>query len=90
LKIRLDIFRQKRILIKRLGGYINCEDDCCTQPDSVGRTLRLLVVPGPIVFILTAIVFLYFYPINEKRREEIQKELQRIREENSKDLKAVS
>ena len=55
-------------LILEYVGYKDCFDNCCDQPESVGQTLRMLIVPGPILMLLVALGALYFYPINEKRR----------------------
>nr|KAG5710264.1 hypothetical protein BaRGS_008980 [Batillaria attramentaria] len=55
-----------------IGGYKTGE---CTQPESVGRTLRLLVTPVPVVCILIALVCLWLYPIDEKRREKIKQDV---------------
>ena len=63
-------------LIFRLGGYETGE---CEQPESVGLALRLLVVPGPVVFTLIALILLWKYPIDERRRKEIRLEVENRR-----------
>ncbi|CAH1773326.1 unnamed protein product, partial [Owenia fusiformis] len=55
-----------------IGGYVT---GACTQPKSVGLTLRLLVAPLPIVFILIGLLVLWSYPITEERRLRTQQEL---------------
>lgn len=57
-----------------LGGYKTGE---CNQPASVALALQMLVVPGPVVFTLIALVALWAYPIDENRRKELK---QKIRE----------
>ncbi|KAL3868983.1 hypothetical protein ACJMK2_041728 [Sinanodonta woodiana] len=58
--------------VLELGGYKKGE---CRQAESVGLTLRMLVVPGPVIFVLIALLFLWSYPIDEKRRQQIKKEV---------------
>ncbi|XP_053395659.1 uncharacterized protein LOC123525787 [Mercenaria mercenaria] len=65
------------------GGYETGE---CNQPASVALALQMLVVPGPVIFTLIALVALWAYPINETRRKELKQAIHdklRKREENS-------
>ncbi|ESP05216.1 hypothetical protein LOTGIDRAFT_102436, partial [Lottia gigantea] len=55
-----------------VGGYVT---GACTQPESVDLTLRMLVVPGPVVCLLLALIFLWCYPINEDKRKAIKQEV---------------
>ncbi len=66
-------------MIFRVSGYIECPNGCCEQPKSVGDTLRLVMVPGPIIMLLISLVFIWYHPIDEKRRIEIQDELTNLR-----------
>ncbi|KAF7656809.1 hypothetical protein LDENG_00035690 [Lucifuga dentata] len=52
----------------------------CSQPAEVDLTLKLLVSAAPIALILTGLVILYFYPINEERRQGNRKLLQEQRD----------
>lgn len=61
----------------RLGGY---ESGACEQSEDVGLALRLLVVPGPVVFVLLALLLLWAYPINEARRAYNMDRLEKIRQ----------
>ena len=61
------------------SGYIECSDNCCTQPPSVGRTLRLLIVPLPIILLMLAILFIWLHPIDELKRASNKKTLDEIR-----------
>ncbi|KAK6178752.1 hypothetical protein SNE40_011265 [Patella caerulea] len=60
------------LLALDLGGY---ETGACTQPKSVDLTLRLLVVPGPVIFVLIALLSLWSYPIDEDKRKAIKQEV---------------
>ena len=62
-----------------VGGYEDCPNGCCIQKDSVALTLRLLMVPGPVLMILIALIFLWRHPIDENRRIEIKETLQALR-----------
>ena len=61
------------------SGYIDCPDDCCTQPPSVGKTLRLLIVPFPILLLILAIIFIWIHPINELKRASNKRSLDELR-----------
>ena len=50
-----------------LGGY---DVSKCVQQESVGRAIRKLIGPLPIVCLLVSLAFLWVYPINEKRRKD--------------------
>ena len=67
------------VRILSVGGYIDCPNGCCTQPASVGQTLRLLVVPGPVIMLLIGLVFIWKHPIDENRRQEIKVQLEQLR-----------
>ncbi|KAL4236651.1 Major facilitator superfamily [Mactra antiquata] len=66
-----------------LGGYKTGE---CEQPASVGLSLQMLVVPGPVLFTMIALVALWIYPINEYRRrkikEAVKEKLKKIEQSN--------
>lgn len=62
----------------QLGGYVS---GACDQSKDVGLALRLLVVPGPVIFVLVALLLLWAYPINEARRVYNIERLEKIREE---------
>lgn len=51
----------------------------CDQSKDVGLALRLLVVPGPVIFVLVALLLLWAYPINEARRVYNIDRLEKIR-----------
>ncbi|TWW65377.1 sodium-dependent lysophosphatidylcholine symporter 1-B [Takifugu flavidus] len=50
----------------------------CSQPEAVNITLRVLVSFAPISLMIIGLVVLYFYPIDEKRR---QRNRERLREQ---------
>ncbi|XP_052256460.1 uncharacterized protein LOC127861822 [Dreissena polymorpha] len=66
-----------------IGGYKTGE---CVQPSSVGLALKMLMVPGPVVMTLVALVALWFYPIDESRRRHIKDEIKRRIESRSSTL----
>lgn len=41
----------------------------CSQPEAVHLTLKVLVSAAPIFLTIIGLVILYFYPIDEKRRQ---------------------
>ncbi|KAL8622452.1 hypothetical protein ACOMHN_034117 [Nucella lapillus] len=55
-----------------IGGYETGE---CEQPERVGLTLRYLLTPAPVVFVLIALLWLWAYPINEAKRHQIRQDL---------------
>uniref|UniRef100_A0A674N3L1 MFSD2 lysolipid transporter A, lysophospholipid b n=1 Tax=Takifugu rubripes TaxID=31033 RepID=A0A674N3L1_TAKRU len=57
------------------AGYITRG---CSQPEAVNITLRVLVSFAPIALMIIGLVVLYFYPIDEKRR---QRNRERLREQ---------
>ncbi|XP_048761894.2 sodium-dependent lysophosphatidylcholine symporter 1-like [Ostrea edulis] len=65
----------------QLGGY---KSGACEQSKDVDLALRLLVVPGPVVFVLIALLFLWAYPIDEDRRMYNKKRLEEMRENNER------
>ncbi|XP_052256459.1 sodium-dependent lysophosphatidylcholine symporter 1-like [Dreissena polymorpha] len=66
-----------------IGGYKTGE---CVQPSSVGLALKMLMVPGPVVMTLVALVALWFYPIDESRRRHLKDEIKRRIESRSSTL----
>ncbi|XP_030623571.1 sodium-dependent lysophosphatidylcholine symporter 1-like [Chanos chanos] len=56
------------------AGY---KPGACHHNPEVITTLKVLFAPVPICLLLIGLVFFYFYPINEKRRQEIKAELQK-------------
>ncbi|CAC5399154.1 MFSD2A [Mytilus coruscus] len=69
-----------------IGGYKTGE---CDQPASVGLALRYLVVPGPVIFTLIALLILWRYPIDENRRKQIKKELEQLKADRKPSSKEV-
>lgn len=61
-----------------VGGY---ETGKCEQTESVGRTLRLLITPGPVICLLIALVFLWMYPIDEAKRQQIKQDVMLFNQE---------
>ncbi|XP_076005877.1 sodium-dependent lysophosphatidylcholine symporter 1-B [Genypterus blacodes] len=59
------------------AGYITRG---CSQPKEVDLTLKVLVSAAPIVLILIGLVILFFYPIDEERRQGNRKLLQEMRD----------
>ncbi|XP_041356579.1 sodium-dependent lysophosphatidylcholine symporter 1-like [Gigantopelta aegis] len=59
-------------VVLELGGYVT---GACAQPESVSFTLRLLMT-CPAVFMLGGLLILWTYPIDERKRREIQLEVQ--------------
>uniref|UniRef100_A0A8D3CAP9 MFSD2 lysolipid transporter A, lysophospholipid b n=1 Tax=Scophthalmus maximus TaxID=52904 RepID=A0A8D3CAP9_SCOMX len=59
------------------AGYISRG---CSQPEEVHLTLKLLVSAAPVGLIIIGLVILYFYPIDEERRQGNRKLLQEQRD----------
>ncbi|XP_047460820.1 sodium-dependent lysophosphatidylcholine symporter 1-B [Mugil cephalus] len=59
------------------AGYISRG---CSQPAEVDLTLKVLVSAAPIALIMIGLIILYFYPIDEERRQGNRKLLQELRE----------
>ncbi|XP_060948432.1 sodium-dependent lysophosphatidylcholine symporter 1-B [Limanda limanda] len=59
------------------AGYISRG---CSQPEEVHITLKVLVSGAPVALILVGLVILYFYPIDEERRQGNRKLLQEQRD----------
>ncbi|KAL5103060.1 Sodium-dependent lysophosphatidylcholine symporter 1 [Taenia crassiceps] len=57
-----------------LVGY-NSSSNACHQPPAVGRTLRLLSSVAPIGLLIPALIFLYFYPLGNRRLEEMRSKM---------------
>uniref|UniRef100_A0A3Q3BHT7 MFSD2 lysolipid transporter A, lysophospholipid b n=1 Tax=Kryptolebias marmoratus TaxID=37003 RepID=A0A3Q3BHT7_KRYMA len=62
------------------AGYISRG---CSQPEEVALTLKLLVSAAPVALIFVGLAILYFYPIDEKRRQYNHKMLQEMRDSES-------
>ncbi|XP_008285841.1 sodium-dependent lysophosphatidylcholine symporter 1-B [Stegastes partitus] len=62
------------------AGYISRG---CSQPEEVDVTLKVLVSAAPIALIIIGLCILYFYPIDEERRQGNRKLLQEQRENES-------
>ncbi|CAF1009640.1 unnamed protein product [Didymodactylos carnosus] len=61
----------------------NFDSRYCDQPESVSTALRILAGGIPGVIMLISTVCLFFYPIGEKRTQEIEKQLQQLRESSA-------
>ncbi|MGH0155561.1 UNVERIFIED_CONTAM: hypothetical protein FKN15_029696 [Acipenser sinensis] len=57
------------------AGY---KPGACSHKPAVITTLRVLFAPAPVVLLLLGMLIFYFYPINEERRREIKRELDKI------------
>ncbi|XP_064605390.1 sodium-dependent lysophosphatidylcholine symporter 1-like isoform X2 [Liolophura sinensis] len=68
------------LLLPWIGGY---QTGACVQPNSVSLALRILMVPGPVIFILIALIFLWKYPITEHRRLEIRQAIEDLKSDQS-------
>ncbi|KAK1156224.1 hypothetical protein AOXY_G26358 [Acipenser oxyrinchus oxyrinchus] len=66
------------------AGY---KPGACSHKPAVITTLRVLFAPAPVVLLLLGMLIFYFYPINEERRREIKRELDRLqrREEETRE-----
>ncbi|KAH9523422.1 Sodium-dependent lysophosphatidylcholine symporter 1-B [Bulinus truncatus] len=74
-------------LALEFGGY---ESGKCSQDDSVGETLRLLIAPGPVILMLVALSCLYMYPIDEVKRQWIKEQItNKTLEVDNKSLRPV-
>lgn len=51
----------------------------CSQPEAVNLTLKVLVSAAPILLMILGLVILYFYPIDEKRRQHNREQLRKLR-----------
>ncbi|XP_070555948.1 sodium-dependent lysophosphatidylcholine symporter 1-like [Ptychodera flava] len=58
-----------------LLGVYGYETGACSQPESVGWVLRILVSVVPMTFTILAMLFLWLYPITELRRSETRAKL---------------
>ncbi|XP_051947191.1 sodium-dependent lysophosphatidylcholine symporter 1-like [Xyrauchen texanus] len=67
-------------LVLHFAGY---KPGACRHNPEVIYSLRILFAPVPICLLLVGIVMFYFYPINEERRQQIQKALRKAGAENS-------
>ncbi|XP_071357206.1 sodium-dependent lysophosphatidylcholine symporter 1-B [Trachinotus anak] len=59
------------------AGYISRG---CSQPEEVHLTLKMLVSAAPVALIIIGLIILYFYPIDEERRQGNRKLLQEQRD----------
>lgn len=60
------------LLFFSFAGYVTRG---CSQPEAVNLTLKVLVSATPIFLMIIGLVILYFYPIDEKRRQRIREQL---------------
>ncbi len=60
---------------RRFAGY---ETGSCSQPETVSLTLKVLVSPVPVVLIVVGLLILKTYPIDEERRQDNRKQLQKM------------
>lgn len=64
-------------LVLSLTGYLlPAGNQAVAQPESAQWGIRLLLGPIPMVMFVVALVFLYYYPLNEKRYNEILREIE--------------
>ncbi|MBN3306278.1 NLS1 protein, partial [Amia calva] len=61
-------------LALHFAGY---QPGACKHNAAVITTLRVLFAPVPIGLLLVGMLLFYFYPINEERRQELKKELEK-------------
>ncbi|XP_017266598.1 sodium-dependent lysophosphatidylcholine symporter 1-B [Kryptolebias marmoratus] len=64
----------------KFAGYVTGN---CSQPETVSLTLKVLVSPVPIVLIIVGILVLRTYPIDEERRQENSKLLEKMLDSDS-------
>lgn len=64
------------LLLFSFAGYVTRG---CSQPEAVNLTLKVLVSAAPICLMIVGLVILYFYPIDEKRRQHNRDELRKQR-----------
>ncbi|XP_071391272.1 sodium-dependent lysophosphatidylcholine symporter 1 isoform X2 [Centroberyx affinis] len=55
--------------------FVGYKPGACRHPPAVITALRVLIAPVPIVLLFTGILLFCLYPINEKRRQQIQRNL---------------
>uniref|UniRef100_UPI003AAF7033 sodium-dependent lysophosphatidylcholine symporter 1 isoform X1 n=2 Tax=Centroberyx gerrardi TaxID=166262 RepID=UPI003AAF7033 len=55
--------------------FVGYKPGACRHPPAVITALRVLMAPVPIVLLFTGILLFCLYPINEKRRQQIQRDL---------------
>ncbi|KAK7128660.1 hypothetical protein R3I94_017030 [Phoxinus phoxinus] len=67
-------------LVLHFAGY---KPGACKHNPEVISSLRILFAPVPISLLLISLVIFCFYPINEKRRQKIQKALRKAGTETS-------
>lgn len=75
-RIGKEMFSDFGVFLFSFAGYITRG---CSQPEEVDLTLKVLVSAAPVVLIITGLVILYSYPIDEKRRQGNRKLLQEMR-----------
>ncbi|XP_067226716.1 sodium-dependent lysophosphatidylcholine symporter 1-like isoform X1 [Chanodichthys erythropterus] len=63
--------------------FVGYKPGACRHNPAVIHSLRVLFAPVPICLLLISLVLFYFYPINEERRQEIQKALRKAGTETS-------
>ncbi|XP_063065376.1 sodium-dependent lysophosphatidylcholine symporter 1 [Engraulis encrasicolus] len=69
-------------LALHFAGY---KPGVCKHPQVVITTLQVLFAPVPICLIVVGMVLFHFYPINEKRRQEIKRALEQAADNRMKD-----
>ena len=74
LRLRLELQSALNACV-RVAGY---DVAACEQPAAVGEALRYLVTMPSAACFLLCLVSLYFYPINETKREANRKKLERL------------
>ncbi|KAL5964244.1 Sodium-dependent lysophosphatidylcholine symporter 1-B [Taenia solium] len=57
-----------------LVGY-DSSSNACHQPPAVGKTLRLLSSIAPIGLLIPALIFLHFYPLGNRKLEEMRSKM---------------
>ncbi|XP_051518601.1 sodium-dependent lysophosphatidylcholine symporter 1-like isoform X2 [Myxocyprinus asiaticus] len=62
--------------------FVGYKPGACRHNPEVIFSLRMLFAPVPICLLLVGIVMFYFYPINEERRQQIQKALRKAGADN--------
>ncbi|KAM4609737.1 sodium-dependent lysophosphatidylcholine symporter 1 [Polymixia lowei] len=66
-------------LVLHFAGY---KPGACKQNPTVIKALQFLFAPVPIVLVLMGMLLFCFYPINEERRQQIQKDLHKAEKED--------
>ncbi|KAI3379729.1 hypothetical protein SNEBB_004382 [Seison nebaliae] len=64
-----------QLVLEYVGKY---EAGRCEQPPTVGKTLRYIVVPGPFIFNLICIIFLWRYPLTSSYMKKVNNKVRDI------------